>query len=74
MALPISRFCPVLWERVTVLADLEGKVLEVCCSHHDRATGGCQLKRPGAGGPLSELVEQAGRGQFTDRTTRCHFE
>jgi hypothetical protein len=75
MALTTSRFCPVLGQRVTVLTDLEGSVLDVICSYHDRATSACQLKgRACTGGRLSELVERAARGRFTDRTTRCQFQ
>lgn len=75
MALTTSRFCPVLGERVTVLTDLEGNVLDVICSYHDHVTGTCELKGGAcSGGRLSELVERAARGRFTDRTTRCQFQ
>lgn len=75
MALTTSRFCPVLGERVTVLTDLEGNVQDVACSYHDHVTGACELKgRACTGGRLSELVERAARGRFTDRTARCQFQ
>lgn len=69
-----SRFCPVLGDRVTVVADLESNVEKVICVYHDRETDVCQLKvRASGGGRLSELLERASRGRFTDRTTRCQF-
>ena len=75
MALTTSRFCPVLGKRVTVLTDLEGNVQDVACSYHDHVTGACELKgRACTGGRLSELVERAARGRFTDRAARCPFQ
>jgi hypothetical protein len=70
----VSRFCPVLGTRVTVVTDLEGQVVQVVCQHHHRDTDTCRLKaRATTGGPLSELLERAERGGFADRTVRCQF-
>jgi hypothetical protein len=70
-----SHFCPVLGARVTVVTDLEANVMEVICRYHDRESDACRLKtRASSGGRLSELLERAAQGRFTDRTTRCQFD
>jgi hypothetical protein len=61
--------------RVTVVTDLEDTVTNVCCQYHDRETHACRLKsRASSGGRLSELLERAARGRFTDQSARCQFD
>jgi hypothetical protein len=69
-----SRLCPIIHTRVTVETDLEDNVTNVCCRYHVRQTHACRMKpRAASGGRLSELLEHAATGRFTDQTVRCLF-
>jgi hypothetical protein len=65
-----SKRCHVARAEVSVITDLEGRVIRVICPDYG-PSGECRLKAKADGGLLSQLLERVAEGRLDSRTTRC---
>jgi hypothetical protein len=66
-----SRHCHVARADVSLITDLEERVVRVICPDYE-ASGNCRLKqRALGGGLLSQLLERVSEDTLDSRTMRC---